>query len=480
MNQGLAYLVYLPIYNLFFHPLRHFPGPKLWAMTRIPYTRNNLSGQPQKGILKLHQTYGPFVRITPETLSISHPDVAIDLKGHRKGGKEEHGKDPVTVASFVHNIIGADRENHTRFRQVMSHGFSAQAMLEQQPTIQKYVDTLLRRLHGASAGGTKPVDMVSWYNYTTFDVIGDLAFGEPFHCLENSDYHPWVRNVFLSFKHVAFESNLLRYPFGEMLRRLIAPKELAVKQKEHAELSQMKVRKRLAIETDRPDFIGKMVKGRAGKGRDMTFQELASNASLLIVAGSETTATLLSAATFYLTENRQVLTKLTEEVRAAFTSETDIDLVSTQALKYMQAVLEESLRLYPPANGAPRKIARGGDHIAGKFIPEKTLVEIPQFATYRNPEYFTQPDEFIPERFLGDDRFKNDKREVMQSFSVGPRNCIGRNLAYSEMRLIMARMVWNFDMRIAEDSHDWVEKSEFYLLWDKPPLNVYLTPRLKI
>jgi hypothetical protein len=54
------------------------------------------------------------------------------------------------------------------------------------------------------------------------------------------------------------------------------------------------------------------------------------------------------------------------------------------------------------------------------------------------------------------------------------------SLAYSEMRLIMARMVWNFDMRLAKDSHDWVDKTELYLLWDKGPLNVYLTPRLNI
>jgi cytochrome P450 len=103
----------------------------------------------------------------------------------------------------------------------------------------------------------------------------------------------------------------------------------------------------------------------------MTFDELASNASILIIAGSETTATLLSAATFFLLKNPETLAKLTEEVRSAYTSENEIDLVNTQSLKYLQAVLEESLRVYPPvASGQGRKIARGGDHIAGQFVPE--------------------------------------------------------------------------------------------------------------
>ncbi|KAI7785175.1 cytochrome P450 [Diaporthe eres] len=77
-----------------------------------------------------------------------------------------------------------------RFCRVLAHGFSAQSMLAQQPVIKQYVDQLFRRLHEASEGGTKPVDIERWFNFTTFDVIGDLAFGEPFGCLEDGTYHP--------------------------------------------------------------------------------------------------------------------------------------------------------------------------------------------------------------------------------------------------------------------------------------------------
>ncbi|KAI4592833.1 hypothetical protein KJ359_010386 [Pestalotiopsis sp. 9143b] len=476
---GIAYIAYVLIYNLYFHPLRSFPGPKLWAMTRLPYTCNELSGQPHRGILELHQTYGHFVRIAPEILCISHLDAAPDLKGHRKAGKKEHGKDPIAQFSTRHNIIGANRADHARFRQSLAHGFSAQAMLEQQPTIRKYINTLFQRLHEMSAAGSKPVDMAAWFNYTTFDVIGDLAFGEPFGCLEDSSYHPWVQLIFSNIKFMAVVRNFLRYPFAGLWRKLWLPKDLIIKNQEHEELSKMKVRKRLATESDRPDFIGKMVCGRDGKG-NMTFEELASNASVLIIAGSETTATLLSAATFYLGRNQNALAKLTEEVRAAYASEDDIDMVSTQSLKYLQAVLEESLRIYPPvAAGQPRLITPGGDTIAGRFVPGKTIVEIPQWATYHNPMFFKKPDDFIPERWLGDAKFADDKREVMQPFSVGPRNCIGRNLAYAEMRLIMARMVWNFDLHLHDDSKDWADQSKLYILWDKGPLNVYLIPRSK-
>ena len=103
----------------------------------------------------------------------------------------------------------------------------------------------------------------------------------------------------------------------------------------------------------------------------MTFEEMASHASLLIIAGSETTATLLSGATYELATHPEVLAKLAAEVRAAFPSEDDISIAGTSSLPYLLAVLDESLRIYPPVPGAsPRKIAKGGDTIVDQFVPE--------------------------------------------------------------------------------------------------------------
>ncbi|KAI1343486.1 Isotrichodermin C-15 hydroxylase [Xylariaceae sp. FL0016] len=467
-------------YNVFFHPLRRFPGPKLNAMVRIPQTLFELSGRAQEHILDLHMRYGPVVRINPDTLAISHPEAPTALRGHRKAGQAEHSKDPVAQAMNRQNIIGANREDHTRFRKTLSNGFSAKSMMEQQPTIKKYVDLLLSRLRERS-GRVQPVDMVAWYNFATFDIIGDLAFGEPFGCLETSAYHPWVSLIFDAIKQLAFARNLNKYPFSKILRRFVIPPAIASKYKEHMDYAQVKVRKRLSTETDRPDFIGKMVQGRDGKVTNMSLEELGSNAAILVIAGSETTATLLSAVTFFLATNPETLAKATEEVRSQFASDEEFDLLNTQNLKYMEACLEESLRMYPPVpSGQARKIAKGGDSIAGFYIPEDTLVETWQWALYRNPAYFTRPNEFIPDRWLGDEQFKNDRLDAVEPFSQGPRNCIGRNLAYAEMRLILARMLWNFDVKLADESRKWYEESNVYILWQKKPLYMHLSLREKV
>ncbi len=106
----------------------------------------------------------------------------------------------------------------------------------------------------------------------------------------------------------------------------------------------------------------------------------------------------------------------------------------------------------------------------------QTVVAVHQWAMYHNEEHFKDPFVYHPERWLGDSAFADDRKEAFQPFHVGPRNCIGKNLAYVEMRLILARVLWNFDLQIAEDSLDWMRKQRIYNLWEKGKLNVYLTP----
>lgn len=100
-------------------------------------------------------------------------------------------------------------------------------------------------------------------------------------------------------------------------------------------------------------------------------EELVTNASILVVAGSETTATTLSGVTYFLLMNPDKLKKLIAEVRGAFQKESDITIVSASRLDYMLACLDESMRLYPPVPiGLPRIVPEGGRVICGRYVPE--------------------------------------------------------------------------------------------------------------
>ncbi|KAJ4168526.1 hypothetical protein NW754_010444 [Fusarium falciforme] len=352
-------------------------------------------------------------------------------------------------------------------------------MQEQEPIIKSYVDSFIQVLHEECADGKEPVNVEQWLNFLTFDIVGDLAFGESFGCLVEKKYNPWVRHIFKGIKDIAYMTNFGRIPWLARILKLFTPKSVSNKWAEHRGISSEKVRKRLAMEYDRPDFVDSMVKKTKSAGADITFDELASNAQLIVLAGSETTATLLSAATYYLTTHPDILTKLNDEVRSAFTTEDEIDMISVSKLPYMLAILNESLRMFPPVvNGVPRLIGPGGDTIIGQYIHEGTTVDIWHWAVYRNPDHFAQPNDFIPERWLGDTRFDNDAKRALQPFSIGPRDCIGKNLAHAEMRLILALLAWNFDIQLAADSFGWESRCESYFLWQKGPVNVYLTPRV--
>lgn len=110
---------------------------------------------------------------------------------------------------------------------------------------------------------------------------------------------------------------------------------------------------------------------------------------------------------------------------------------------------------------------------------QQTTVGIWHWSMVRSQEFFLHADEFHPERWLDDPRFKNDQKQASQPFAVGPRNCIGLNLAHAELRIIMARILWNFDLKLDESCSNWVDDLVEYFGWEKTPLWVRLSPREK-
>ncbi|UPK91762.1 hypothetical protein LCI18_002697 [Fusarium solani-melongenae] len=393
-------------------------------MSRIPYTAMFLSGNGTVRMLQIHQKYGEIVRVGPNQLSFMNPDAWKQIMGHRKSSEAENTKVPNFFRGGNRTILGANRESHSQQRRLLSHGFSAQAMMDQQPTIKKYVDLLINQLHENGSGGSKALDAVAWLNFTTFDLIGDLSVGEPFGSLRNGSYHPWVALIFASIQAGAWSFAFSQFPLLSVLMDLLIPRHLKQKAKDHERLTHHLVDKRLAMNTDRLDFLSAITKPRGSM--TLSKEQIYGNAGILIIAGSETTATALSGQLYYLCQTPSVMKKLVEEVRNYFKSEEEIDLLSVQKLPYLGACLEEGLRLYPPVpTGVPR-FTTDDIILFDQKIPRGTILEIWQWPMFRNPEYFKEAGHFIPERWLGDSRFANDRLDAVQPFSFGPRNCLGK------------------------------------------------------
>lgn len=140
--------------------------------------------------------------------------------------------------------------------------------------------------------------------------------------------------------------------------------------KEHFDFAAARVQKRMAADTSRKDFLS-FILGHNDKVGGVSNSEISSNAALVALAGSETTATLLSGLTYWLLKNPNTLERLNNAVQSAFKTEDDMNFNGVSKIEYLVACLEEGPRMYPPVPvGLPRIVPEGGDNIAGFYVPE--------------------------------------------------------------------------------------------------------------
>lgn len=312
--------------------------------------------------------------------------------------------------------------------------------------------------------------------YTTFDMMGDLCFAEPFGCLDQGGATEWSTSVINVFKSAAWDQSIRRVAgvntwLQKLMVKFLIPSEAASWRKVHFQNSREKTLRRLADgNREHKDFIYHILKNKEAKN-SLSQTEIILNMVLLISAGTETTASLLTGWTYFICTHPEVYKRLTDEVRGRFTSEQDITWETVKDLPYLHATLSEALRLYSPAPANQQRIVPpGGSVIDGHFVPGKTTVAVAPWAAINSSLNFKYPQKFIPERWLGDERFVNDKLNASQPFSLGPRGCIGKNLSFFEMRLITSRLLWNFDMSLVTTG----EHGETNKLWDMEGAGKYM------
>ncbi|KAH7311808.1 cytochrome P450 [Rhexocercosporidium sp. MPI-PUGE-AT-0058] len=477
----IAYLAFTIGYNLFFHPLSGYPGPKLWAMSRIPYNWHTLRGTSAFMFRSMHEKYGDLVRYSPNGLSFTQAEAWDEIYGPYKG-KKHMEMDPgvfgggitVTGAGQITNSIN---EEHKRLRSRLLRALSAKALASQEEILQHYahefVDGLDREL-GNKAG---VIDLGKWFTMATFDLIGDLAFSKSFQCLKTGTVHPWIHVVFGAFKALPLLRVIREIPgiklFGKHATFLL-PKKIKQTWIDHFNYGADLVDKRFESGEDRPDFAHYLVvPGEAPLTRD----EIKENTVQLVTAGSEPTATFNAGMCYYLAKNPDVYGKLKKEIRSNFSSREEMTLTRLASLVYLNLVIREGLRMFPPAADIfPRIIPEGGEVIMGQYLPEGTHVSIGALAISFSAKNFPDPYKFDPERWTDERAARDGKLKASQPFGQGHRSCIGKFLAYAELRLLLASLIFHFDMEMVEDDGDWLEKCRVFIGWEKLPLMFHLTP----
>jgi cytochrome P450 len=302
--------------------------------------------------------------------------------------------------------------------------------------------------------------------YIAFDVMGDLCFAEPFGCLDQAGATGWSTSVINVFIAATWTQGIRRISgvgtwLESLLMKLFIPAKAAQWRNIHLTNSREKTMRRLAEgNRDHPDFMYQIMNNESKKQLSQT--EIILNVALFISAGTDTTATTLTGWTYYVCTHPRTYTRLINEVREAFADSSEITWDKARNLRYLEATIYEALRLYPPSAASQQRIVpNGGATIDGYNIPAGKTVAVSPWASTRSRLNFAEPDEFRPERWLGEEeKFANDRLGASLPFGTGPRVCIGRNLAYMEMRLILAHLLWNFDLEL--DQGNYLERNRIW------------------
>lgn len=182
----------------------------------------------------------------------------------------------------------------------------------------------------------------------------------------------------------------------------------------------------------------------------LTDHELASQATIFLFGGYETSSSTLSFLAYNLARNPEVMKRLQKEIDSTFPNKDPVQYEALIQMEYLDSVVNESLRLYPPAARLER-VAKETVKINGITIPKDMMVMIPVYALHRDAELWPEPEEFNPDRFSKKNK-QNINPYAYLPFGVGPRNCLGMRFALVMVKLALVEVLQNYSFSVCEET----------------------------
>jgi hypothetical protein len=296
--------------------------------------------------------------------------------------------------------------------------------------------------------------------------------------------------VVLNFnKFVTMSQVSKRFPWLGFLRFSVFPFSITGKLMELRKTSLAELHRRLTLQgaTEHLDYFEQLVPADGSVPEPKEFLHLSRIATQLMFAGYLPPSDWYYGIFFHLLHNCHALELLAMEIRAAFARYDDITPDEAATLPYLNACMKESLRLFNNSaliNGMP--VHSPGAFVDGQFIPKNTTCQCSSFAIARNARWFRYPMEYRPERWLPVDHplhdvlFAEDDLAAFSPFGQGPRACSGKEVAWWQARLVMAKVLWTFDISMVPGQHVDLESDlRAWGYWIKPELRVRFVPVMR-
>ncbi|KAF2133898.1 cytochrome P450 monooxygenase-like protein [Dothidotthia symphoricarpi CBS 119687] len=446
----VGYRISIALYNISsFHPLSRFPGPKIAACSYLYEAYHDwwLHGRYGKVIARMHEQYGPIVRINPDELHCSDPAFTDEIYAGpgRVRDKWYHqlntgGAGPVSVTGFS----TVDHDQHRLKRGAFSKFFSRQQMLKLEGEVHDFAHLTVTKMMKSAGKGA--FDVKEAFNCFTADVISQYAFGEPMGFIAQEGWEPnfatWVKSFFQSaymMRHNALGRKmaqvipLLADYMGEDIKAVMRQMNVVIPNYIKAALRH----------PENGRVFAEIMESKSVREEEKNMYYLSGEGFNFLLAGTETTAATLTVFTYWVLAKPEIYARLMKDLDGVDPSQ--LKWVELEKRPYFWAIFQECLRMMPGVSHRSARIARDEDlhyksleHKVDFIIPRGTPIGMTSMINHWNKDLFPTPDDFLPERWLVDGQPNYQLQKKLISFGKGSRSCIGENLAYCELYLMAA------------------------------------------
>ncbi|XP_069760841.1 cytochrome P450 3A30-like isoform X2 [Narcine bancroftii] len=352
------------------------------------------------------------------------------------------------------SILIVKDEKWKRIRNVLSPTFTSGRLKEMFSIIKHYTQNLLA-LAERKAKLNEAVEMKDFFGSYSMDGVVSTSFSVDINSINNPK-DQFVINGKIIGEFSFFNPALILILIFPILTSVMSKLEFSFFPKAVSDffmrnLESIKRKRKEGKHKDRVDFLQLMIdsqessmKRKQNDGNDptckaLTDSEILSQGITFIFAGYETTSNTLLYMAHNLAMHPDVQKKLQQEIDTAFPNKAPITYDDVMQLEYLEMVISETLRLYPPAPRLER-VCKEDVILNGVTIPKDTVVVVPAYVLHRDPKYWAEPEEFRPERFRKEERESRNPC-IFLPFGMGPRNCIGMRFAQLLMKMAIASIL---------------------------------------
>ncbi|KAE8381628.1 benzoate 4-monooxygenase cytochrome P450 [Aspergillus bertholletiae] len=483
---AIVYSGVVVLYRLYFSPLAQFPGPRLAAATGLyeAYFQLVKGGIFTWEINRLHDQYGPIVRIKPGELHIKDPDYYNTLYA---GPGKHRNKDPwFSFIAFPRSIFSTEGHAlHSARRRVLGQFFKKNAVLQFEPTIRANVQLLCRHF-ATLAGSDQSLELHTAFQCFASDTMSQYAFGitEGLHYLDEpvlSDvWKTRITNLFgfcrlnrhipiLSYIAKMFPAitTLIVPPYGHFhqfvqdVRRLVRS---AIKQ--HRESEKANTHTPMTPTAIYPSILA----DRNVPPSEKESARLEDDAIFVMMAGTDAPAQCLAITIFHILNNSSVYQKLQAELRANILDAHSVPtLKQLEALPYLSATIKEGLRLSSIVTTRLPRIAPDEVLQYREWqIPAGIPVSMSTYFILRDPEIFPDPTSFMPERWMLEPEDLKRLERYLVPASKGTLGCLGQNMNVAWMHLVIGTLLRRYTLDLHDTTLENVEMTRDNFIGQTP------------